>query len=221
MVPSMITYSKSGSPDKRWKIVSNTPLLAHRRNLRKPEFQFPKHSGRSRQGAPTRTIQRTASRKSRVSAAERPGSPAFPGRSGAIRAHCSSRNTLRSKATSRSAALKQIASGLGTPDQSRMSTDPSTTAGVRALARYRRVSSMMSDDAMGWARGLDELGQRLAPCFGRVEPRRRVLAYLKGLLAPIARKNGWQLAEAAGDATPDGVQDFLAGARWEADGVRG
>src|SRR5512147_2811239 len=115
MVPSMITYSKSGSPDKRWKIVSNTPLLAHRRNLRKTEFQFPKHSGRSRQGAPTRTIQRTASKKSRVSAAERPGSPAFPGRSGAIRAHCSSRNTLRSKATSRLAALKQIASGLGTP----------------------------------------------------------------------------------------------------------
>ena len=79
---------------------------------------------------------------------------------------------------------------------------------------------MMSDDATGWARGLDELGQRLAPCFSRVEPRRRVLAYLKGLLAPIARKDGWQLAEAAGDATPDGVQDLLARARWEADVVR-
>jgi len=36
----------------------------------------------------------------------------------------------------------------------------------------------------------------------------------------VERKNGWQLAEAAGDRTPDGVQDFLARARWGADLVR-
>ena len=54
-------------------------------------------------------------------------------------------------------------------------------------------------EAEGWARGLDELAERLAPRFGRVEPRRRALAYLRGLLAPVGRKNGWQLAEAAGD----------------------
>lgn len=40
---------------------------------------------------------------------------------------------------------------------------------------------------------------------------------MRGLLAPVERKNGWQLAEAAGDRTPDGVQDFLARAHWEAD----
>ena len=34
--------------------------------------------------------------------------------------------------------------------------------------------------------------------------RRRVLEYLKGLLSPVERKNGWQLAEQAGDSTPDG-----------------
>jgi SRSO17 transposase len=72
----------------------------------------------------------------------------------------------------------------------------------------------------GWARGLDELAGRLAPRFGRVEPRRRLLAYLRGLLAPIERKNGWQLAEAAGDATPDGMQDFLSRMRWDAEAVR-
>ena len=75
-------------------------------------------------------------------------------------------------------------------------------------------------EAEGWARGLDELAARLAPRFGRVEPRRRALAYLRGLLAPVERKNGWQLAEAAGDATPDGVQDFLGRMRWDADAVR-
>jgi SRSO17 transposase len=46
------------------------------------------------------------------------------------------------------------------------------------------------------------------------------VAYLKGLLAPVERKNGWQLAEAAGDASPDGMQDFLARMHWDADRVR-
>src|SRR3712207_5994126 len=71
-----------------------------------------------------------------------------------------------------------------------------------------------------WAQGLEGLAHRIAPRFGRAEPRRRALAYLRGLLAPLERKNGWQLAEAAGDATPDGVQDFLSRMRWDADAVR-
>ena len=56
--------------------------------------------------------------------------------------------------------------------------------------------------------------------FGRVEPRRRARAYVRGLLAPLAVKNGWTLAEAAGDATPDGMQRLLNAAAWDADGVR-
>jgi SRSO17 transposase len=76
------------------------------------------------------------------------------------------------------------------------------------------------DDAVDWARGLDALAARIAPRFLRVEPRRRAAAYLKGLLAPVERKNGRQLAEALGDRTPDGVQDFLARMRWDADSVR-
>jgi SRSO17 transposase len=72
----------------------------------------------------------------------------------------------------------------------------------------------------GWAAGLDALHARIAPRFGRAEPRRRALAYLRGLVSPVERKNGWQLAEAAGEATPDGMQRFLATADWEADAVR-
>src|SRR5512143_854963 len=77
-----------------------------------------------------------------------------------------------------------------------------------------------TDDAVDWARGLDALVERIAPRFFRIEPRHRAMAYLTGLLAPVERKNGWQLAEAAGDRTPDGVQDFLARMRWDADVVR-
>jgi SRSO17 transposase len=76
------------------------------------------------------------------------------------------------------------------------------------------------NEAEEWARGLDELADRFAPRFARVEARRRALAYLRGLLAPVGRKNGWQLAEAAGDRTPDGMQDFLGRMRWDADAVR-
>ena len=41
-----------------------------------------------------------------------------------------------------------------------------------------------------------------------------------GALAPVERKNGWQLAEHLGEATPDGVQHLLARADWDADAVR-
>jgi SRSO17 transposase len=77
-----------------------------------------------------------------------------------------------------------------------------------------------ASEAHRWADQLDELVARIAPRFGRIEPRRRARAYLQGLLSPLERKNGWHLAEAAGDATPDGVQDFLARMHWDADAVR-
>jgi SRSO17 transposase len=46
------------------------------------------------------------------------------------------------------------------------------------------------------------------------------VAYLHGLLSRVERKNGWQLAEQVGEATPDGIQRLLNGHRWDADGVR-
>ena len=72
----------------------------------------------------------------------------------------------------------------------------------------------------GWAAALGALGDRLGRHFARAEPRRRVLAYLQGLLSPVERKNGWQLAEAAGEASPAAVQHLLGRAVWDADAVR-
>ncbi len=70
------------------------------------------------------------------------------------------------------------------------------------------------------AASLDALHARIAPRFHRPEVSARVRRYLDGLLACIGRKNGWQLAEALGERTPDGVQRLLNAARWDADGVR-
>src|ERR1700734_1645360 len=78
----------------------------------------------------------------------------------------------------------------------------------------------MDDDLAAWIAGLDDLFALVAGRFFRVEPRLRARAYVRGLLAPLASKNGWTLAEAAGDSTPDGMQRLLNAAAWGADGVR-
>ena len=69
------------------------------------------------------------------------------------------------------------------------------------------------------AKGIEEVHGCIAERFHRSEPR-RPLEYLKGLIAPVERKNGWQLAERAGDVSPDGVQRLLSTYRWDADLVR-
>lgn len=84
-----------------------------------------------------------------------------------------------------------------------------------------------------WTEGLDEVQQRIGSRFARAEQRHRVRRYLAGLLSPVERKNeaqewsartkrknGWQLAEQAGEARPYGMQRLLAGAKWDADAVR-
>src|SRR5947207_3666108 len=71
-----------------------------------------------------------------------------------------------------------------------------------------------------WAQALAQLHARIAPRFARPEPRRRALKYLQGILSDISRKNGWQLAEQAEEARPDGMQRLLSSAVWDADGVR-
>src|SRR5215204_4679743 len=71
-----------------------------------------------------------------------------------------------------------------------------------------------------WTEELGALDKRIAPHFLRSEVRRRVQEYLHGLLSGAERKNSWQLAEVAGNATPYGLQHLLGRANWDADAVR-
>jgi SRSO17 transposase len=75
-------------------------------------------------------------------------------------------------------------------------------------------------DPSGWREVFDGLMARVAGRFRRVEPRRRARAFVEGLLADLPRKNCWTIAEHAGEVTPDGMQDLLSRAVWDADGVR-
>ena len=82
------------------------------------------------------------------------------------------------------------------------------------------VAVCHSVDPDRWQRGLNELMGRIAPRFGRVEPRRRVGKLVLGLLAGLPRANCWTIAEHAGDRTPDGMQHLLSRARWDHEAVR-
>lgn len=67
---------------------------------------------------------------------------------------------------------------------------------------------------------LDRVHERVAGRFARSEPRTRVREYVSGLVAGLERKNGWTLAERAGEVSPDGMQRLLRRADWDVDGVR-
>jgi SRSO17 transposase len=67
---------------------------------------------------------------------------------------------------------------------------------------------------------LDRVHERIAGRFARAEPRARVREYLSGLVAGLERKNGWTLAERAGEVSPDGMQRLLRHADWDTREVR-
>jgi SRSO17 transposase len=67
---------------------------------------------------------------------------------------------------------------------------------------------------------LESVFARVAGRFARADLRRRMRDYVRGLLAPVERKNGWQLAEWAGHRDPAGLQHLLNGSCWDADEVR-
>lgn len=76
---------------------------------------------------------------------------------------------------------------------------------------------MTTEELDKWADGFEAFQARFAGLFRRSEPREQAVEYMRGLMAPMARKNGWQIAEAMGDKTPDPTQRLLYKAKWDAD----
>lgn len=74
-------------------------------------------------------------------------------------------------------------------------------------------------DVRVWASELDAVHGRFVHRFSRSEPRESALAYMRGLIAPLERKNGWTLAEDAGHGGPDRIQRMLNRIEWDADEV--
>jgi SRSO17 transposase len=79
---------------------------------------------------------------------------------------------------------------------------------------------MTAQELDEWSADFFAFCARFSDVFGRKEPRAQALKYLRGLLSPVPRKNGWQLAEAMGDKVPDPTQRLLYRTLWSADSAR-
>jgi SRSO17 transposase len=94
-------------------------------------------------------------------------------------------------------------------------TRPATPGSALSVSEAELVATLAAA-----AEEVSLVAQRLAPRFARSEARRHTQAYLRGLLSPVERKNGWQLAEVVGDRTPYAIQHLLGRADWDPDAVR-
>ena len=74
------------------------------------------------------------------------------------------------------------------------------------------MAAGLSVDLDRWRREFDELMLRVGGRFARVEPRRRMAAFVRGLLAGLPRVNCWSIAEHAGEDGPRGMQRLLSAA---------
>lgn len=75
------------------------------------------------------------------------------------------------------------------------------------------------DEIEVWEGQLTALLDRMAGLFRNSRGRARLASYVRGLLGGAERKNGWQLAEAAGEATPYAIQQFLLRDGWDLEGL--
>jgi len=72
----------------------------------------------------------------------------------------------------------------------------------------------------GWQAEFDRLHERLRPYAAQGRTHDRIKRHLEGVLGKAERKNGWHLAEAAGDPSPYAMQHLLGRASWNVAGVR-
>lgn len=79
---------------------------------------------------------------------------------------------------------------------------------------------MTAEELDEWGADFFAFCARFRDVFGRKEARVQATKYLQGLLSPVPRKNGWQLAEAMGDTVPDPTQRLLYRTLWSEDRAR-
>ncbi len=77
------------------------------------------------------------------------------------------------------------------------------------MTTEERENTSVESERSAIANGAQELAvlhARLAPHFRRAEVREWAHRFLKGLSAPVERKNGWQLADELGESGPQVIK---------------
>ena len=72
----------------------------------------------------------------------------------------------------------------------------------------------------GWQAEFNQVHARLRPHTARSRTHDQMRLYLEGVLGKAERRNGWHLAEAAGDQSPYAMQHLLGRSSWDVEGVR-
>lgn len=76
--------------------------------------------------------------------------------------------------------------------------------------------AVVSADLDVWESEWGGVLARIRPLFGRSESKRHAEQYLRGLMSPLARKNGWTIAEFVGEPNPKALQRLLNLSPWDA-----
>jgi SRSO17 transposase len=79
--------------------------------------------------------------------------------------------------------------------------------------------AVVRTDLDAWEADLDSLLERTRSLFYRTESRKHAEQYIRGLLSPLARKNGWTIAEYVGEQEPKALQRFLNVSPWDANAL--
>jgi SRSO17 transposase len=82
------------------------------------------------------------------------------------------------------------------------------------------MGAISRTDLAEWEEEFERLCSRMNPLQYRPESRKHAQQYVRGLLAPIVRKNGWTIAEHVGEKEPKATQRFLNLTPWKADDLR-
>jgi SRSO17 transposase len=85
------------------------------------------------------------------------------------------------------------------------------------------MSPPLPDDVTqiaGWQEEFSKLHERLRPYAAQQRTHDRMKLHLEGVLGKAERRNGWQLAEAAGDRSPYAMQHLLGRSSWDVAGVQ-
>ena len=100
---------------------------------------------------------------------------------------------------------------------------PCGGSGVTSLSMNNPVvvydGAVSRADLDVWESELGSLFSRMRPLFYRTESRKHAEQYVRGLLAPLSRKNGWTIAEYVGESEPTALQRFLNLSPWDADAL--
>ena len=80
--------------------------------------------------------------------------------------------------------------------------------------------AVTADDIAEWNTEFSDICDRVGHLFYRTDSRSHAAQYLRGLLAPLERKNGWTIAEYSGLREPKALQRLLNLTPWDSGNLR-